>query len=396
MHEQMTNSKGASQMTTGEYIEGKARLVLPIEEGGRSGVFYNPKMSLNRDFAVLFASSHFPSSRHLRVCDPMTATGVRAVRYVLECPNVNSVIAADNQYETVEAARSTIQLNGLADKITVLESDANLLLLNYLSERFHLVDLDPFGSPAPFFECSLRATLDGGVIAATATDMGPLTGARPRACSRKYGITPVRTEFEKEIAIRILSANLAISAGRLELGIEIVFSHASDHYARIYAAVRKGRALANFSARSLGFLEYCPECLMRSAQSSLDAVRNECENCGMKTRVGGPIWLGQLWDKRTVQNMIERTPILRSSRLSEVQNILTSISDEQEAPSFYYRTDAISRKLSLKPPGVKQVLAALRESNYQASKTHFHPNGFRTNAPSSEVATILKELAKES
>lgn len=396
MHEKMTNRKvEPSHITTREYAEGKIRFILPIDASGRSGVFYNPKMSFNRDFAILFASSHFLSSRHLRVCDPMTATGVRAARYVLECPNVTSVVAADNQSETVAVASSTIRLNGLAEKITVVESDANLILLNHLKERFDLVDLDPFGSPAPYFECALRATLDGGVVAATATDMGPLTGARARACSRKYGITPIRTEFEKEVAIRILSANLAISAGRLELGIEVVFSHASDHYARIYAAVRKGRALANLSARSLGFLEYCPECLMRVARSSLDTIRNECENCGAKTKVGGPIWLGHLWSPHTVQTMVERTPFLRSSRLSEIQNILTLIDGEQKESPFYYRTDAFSSKLSLRPPAVKRVLASLHEAGFRVSRTHFHANGFRTNATCREIVSILKSLAKE-
>src|SRR3972149_2541001 len=137
MHEQMMNRKfEPSRMTTRSYDEGKAKLILPGDVDDRSAVFYNPRMSLNRDFAILFASSHFQFSSHLRVCDPMTASGVRAARYALECPNVTSVLAADNQPETVTVARSTIELNGLADKITLAESDANLLLLNHMQERF--------------------------------------------------------------------------------------------------------------------------------------------------------------------------------------------------------------------------------------------------------------------
>jgi tRNA (guanine26-N2/guanine27-N2)-dimethyltransferase len=324
----------------------------------------------------------------------MTASGVRAARYVLECLNVSSAVAADSQPEAVAFARNTIRLNGLADRISVVESDANQLLLNHMKERFDLIDLDPFGSPAPFFECALRATADRGVLAATATDMAPLTGARSRACLRKYGINPVRTEFEKETAVRILTANLALCASKLGLGIDIAFSHATDHYARLFANVSKGRAQASQTARSLGFLEYCPKCLMRVTRSSIEEIQNECTNCGTRTKVGGPIWLGRLWEEQTVQNMVDRTPLLSSSRLSEVQDILAAISDEQRAQPFYYRTDALSKSLRLKPPPLKKVLTELRHSGFQASRTHFHPNGFRTNAAVKELRSVLKTLSR--
>ena len=312
--------------SSGTSAEGRAKLIRPPQGAfGKTGVFYNPKMSLNRDLAVLFASSYFPAWRHLRVCDPMTGSGVRAVRYALELSNVTGVVAADNRSETVEAAQRTVRLNGLQGEITVVESDANLLLLNHLKERFDLIDLDPFGSPAPFFESAARATIDSGVIAATATDMGPLTGARAAACARKYGVRPIRTEFEKEMAIRVLASCLAGIAGRLELGISVVFSHASDHYARIYAAITKGKTSANLSVKSLGFVEYCPGCLKRDARNSLETIRTTCEDCGTKTKIGGPVWLGRLWDATTVQHMIGRTPELESSRLSEIQQVLTCI-----------------------------------------------------------------------
>jgi tRNA (guanine26-N2/guanine27-N2)-dimethyltransferase len=381
--------------STIEFIEGKARLVLPIQEEGAPRVFYNPKMNLNRDIAILFTSSYFPSSRQLRLCDPMTASGVRAVRYVLETPNVLSVLAADNDLYTVEVAKATARINRLTENISVVESDANRLLSNHTRERFDLIDLDPFGSPAPFFENALRATSDGGVLAATATDMGPLTGARASACMRKYGVRPIRSEFGKEMAVRILAACLCVIAGRLELGIEIPFSHASDHYARIYATVRKGRSSANLSAEFLGFLEYCPECLRRSAHRRLESIRSSCQDCGNKTRIGGPIWLGPIWNRDTVQAMIERTPALQSSRLSEIQNILTSISEENTGPAFHYATDAFSRRLGLKPPSLRQVLNALKDGGFEATRTHFKATGFRTNAPSQDIKSILYRLTKK-
>jgi tRNA (guanine26-N2/guanine27-N2)-dimethyltransferase len=368
-----------------------ARLAIPTS----SKVFYNRMMNLNRDIAVLFASSHFPPSRQLRVCDPMTASGVRAARYALEAPNVLTVLAADNESETVQVARTCISMNQLTERVTVVESDANLLLLNHVKERFDLVDLDPFGSPAPFFENALRATLDGGVIAATATDMGPLTGARAAACTRKYGARPLRSEFGKEMAVRILAACLERIAGRLELGVEIAFAHASDHYARIYAQVNKGRRSANLSSKSLGFLEYCPRCLRRDAHNSLESIRTTCGDCGARTKIGGPVWTGPIWNAYTVRAMIERTPTLESRRLTELQSTLTRILEEHQSPAFHYTTNAFSSILGLKPPALRRVLNALARAGFTATGTHFSPNGFRTDAPCKDITSTFRALASE-
>jgi tRNA (guanine26-N2/guanine27-N2)-dimethyltransferase len=375
--------------TAREVYEGKATLLLPQE--GTGTVFYNPRMSLNRDLAVLFVSSYFPGWRKLSICDAMTGSGVRAARYALECLNIMNVVAADRESETVETARKTIRLNGLDGKISPITSDANVLLLNHLDARFDLVDLDPFGSPAPFFESALRAVVDGGILAATATDMGPLTGARLGACIRKYGVRPVRAEFEKEVAVRVLASCLATIAGRLELGIRIVFAHASDHYARIYAIILKGKKAANESMSMLGFLEYCPSCLTRTPTNSLESVRTSCGSCVARTKIGGPIWLGPLWDGPTVQTMIQRTPALLSSRLTEIQNILSCIEEEWNAPAYHFRTDVIAQKFGIKPPSIGKVLAVLRGNGYVATRTHFHPNGFRTNAPTKEIASLLRK-----
>ena len=370
--------------------EGSAKL-LPTSRR----VFYNPKMSLGRDLAVLFAACFFPEGKRLRVCDAMTGSGVRAVRYVLESRNVASLIAADKNPEAVEATRRTIQLNGLERKIAVVESDANLLLLQHMQDRFELVDLDPFGSPAPYLESALRAIEDGGVVAATATDMGPLTGARPAACFRKYGASAIRTEFEKEVALRILASCLATIAIRIELGIEIAFAHASDHYARIYATVRKGKASANESAKLLGFLEYCPKCLMRRSGNSLGSIEWVCKVCGSRAQIAGPIWLGSLWDEEVVQRMVKYTPNLSSSRLSEVQLILSRICEEVDSSAFYYRTDSFARSLRMRPLRIARVVDALLYSGHQACRTHFDPKGFRTNMKFEELVVLLRDLAEE-
>jgi tRNA (guanine26-N2/guanine27-N2)-dimethyltransferase len=375
--------------------EGKAKISV-FSGDNASRVFYNPRMNLNRDIAILFAQSYFAASRTLRICEPMSASGVRAVRYVLELPHTTEIVAGDKTLSAVEATLATAQLNHVENRISVFASDASLLLLNHENDRFDLIDLDPFGSPAPFFESALKATTAGGVIAATATDMGPLTGARASACLRKYGVTAIRTGFEKEMAARALAGSLVESAGRLGLGVDVVFTHATDHYCRIYAAVSKGKAKANVSTQTLGFLEYCPKCLRRDAYRSLQSIQTTCVDCGGKSQVGGPYWIGKLWDPNIVRRMIRNCPELQSPRLSEVQRMLSCVEEECEASPFYYRTDLLSNHIRIKPPKLRVVLDALRCNKYKATRTHFDPLGFRVDAPNLQVLSIARSLPKES
>jgi tRNA (guanine26-N2/guanine27-N2)-dimethyltransferase len=353
-------------------------------------------MSVNRDLAILFASSFFSSSKKIRLCDPMTGSGVRAARYLLETRNVEHVIAADRDEAAVNLARQTILLNGLRDRVDVIQDEAYTVLSNHTTDRFDSIDLDPFGSPAPFFESALRATSDGGVIAATATDMGPLSGARPTACLRKYGVSPVRAEFEKELALRTLASCLSTTACKLELGVTIAFAHATDHYARLYALVHKGRKLANQTLEKLGYMAYCPNCLSRNETKSISVIQNKCSNCGSSAHVGGPFWLGPIWDKETVNSMVQRTPALVSSRISDVQKILGRVFEETDAPRFYYTTEAIASAYRLKPPSLDSLIHSLRVGGYKATRTHFSSTGFRTDASLQAIVACFRTVADES
>lgn len=358
-------------------------------------VFYNPRMSMNRDVAILFVQSYF-NSRKIRICDPMTGSGVRAMRYLFECPNVEAVEALDRDSDAVEFARRMLQLNHVVgERVIVVEDDANRFLLNH-EDKFDLVDLDPFGSPVSFYESALRSIVDGGVLAATATDMAPLTGTRAAACFRKYNIVPVRTDFEKEIAIRVLAASLALAANRLEMGTRVVFSHASDHYARVYVEVRKGKKAANESAKQLGFVEYCPRCLRRDSCRVYEEFHLSCENCRGLTRIGGLLWLGTLWDVNCVRNMNDYSGLITSARIADLQKLVGQIGEEVMAPPFYYRVDLVASSLRINPPRIGSLVSALRDMGYVATRTHFHPNAFRTDAPIRRIRSEVSRLANES
>jgi tRNA (guanine26-N2/guanine27-N2)-dimethyltransferase len=58
-------------------------------------VFYNPRMQLNRDLSVLFLTSYMKKHPVELMCEPLTGSGVRTLRYLNECPGDFHAIMCD-------------------------------------------------------------------------------------------------------------------------------------------------------------------------------------------------------------------------------------------------------------------------------------------------------------
>ena len=68
--------------------------------------------------------------RKVRVLDAMSATGLRAIRYALEVPELGTITANDRDPKAVEAIRSNLALSHVpAGKVQAVESDAVSLML---------------------------------------------------------------------------------------------------------------------------------------------------------------------------------------------------------------------------------------------------------------------------
>src|SRR3989344_6699996 len=85
-------------------VEGYVKICIPdesIEKPTKTTAFYNPRMQLNRDFSIAAARAYFQTqsskrraqSQLIRVCEPMAASGVRALRYAKEVRNTEVVCA---------------------------------------------------------------------------------------------------------------------------------------------------------------------------------------------------------------------------------------------------------------------------------------------------------------
>jgi tRNA (guanine26-N2/guanine27-N2)-dimethyltransferase len=381
--------------------EGVSKVWIPEPQGllpSKLPVFFNPIMELNRDIAVL-ALQVFQRmiGRDLDACEPLAGCGVRGIRFALEVEGVRHVWLNDISKKAAELASLNAKENGMERLVSIEELDANLFLSQYAAprKRFDYIDVDPFGSPVPYLDSAVRTVRDGGMIALTATDMAPLCGVHPRACIRKCGGRPVRTEYCHELAVRLLAGSLVSTAAKHDIGIRVVFCHSTDHYIRLYAISDYGAKKADNSIKEMGYVSHCFNCFHREIASELFAApRQECEECCSKMTTAGPLWLGRILDRDFCQRMqveLQRKKLKQGKRISKM---LFLAENESDAPATYYVIDKICDKYALPAPSTQSVIKQLQKEGYTAIPTHFNRRGIRASAPAEVMREIIEKIAR--
>lgn len=388
--------------------EGMVEVIVPKLESFKRGfwdyapskapVFYNPLMKTCRDIAVLALKSYQNIvNRKLNVSEPLTGCGIRGIRFAKEVEGVDAVYINDLNERAYKMAKYNVQLNNLADRVFVANEDANLFLSKYAApnKRFDFIDIDPFGSPIPYIDSAVRALRNGGLLALTATDMAPLCGVYPRVALRKYGGLSLRTEYSQEIAVRLLAGCLATKAAKHNIGIKILFSHSTDHYARLYASINYGAKKADEALEKMGYILHCFKCFHREIRHGfpLIGLNGKCAECGSTLKVAGPLWLGKIVDKEFCSLMEKNLRGLSHLDKKAARTVLL-IKDEADAPITYYVIDKICDRMNVPTPPIKSVIKSLKMAGFRATRTHFHDRGVKTDAPASNVIKMIWEIVR--
>jgi len=361
----------------------------------KAPVFYNPVMEFNRDISVLALQAYqLMVNREISVCEPLTSSGVRGVRFAAEVHGVSKLLINDISTRAVNLAKHNVELNKLQDLVVLKHKDANCLLAcnSAPKKRFDVVDLDPFGSPVSYLDTAIKAVRNNGLLALTATDLAPMCGVHPKACIRKYGGRPLRTEYCHELAVRLLAGCTASLAAKHDIGIRVLFSHSTDHYVRVYAEMVYGAKKADESVKNLGYVLHCFSCLHRETVNSLFSMKSvNCPECGSRMDYAGPLWLGRIFDKQFCESMANENKHRAFKNSVRIAKLLSLATDEAEAPLTYYVLDKISNKLGMPVPSVAVILRMLLENGFHAVQTHFNSRGIRTNAPALTMQNLVKK-----
>lgn len=257
-------------------------------------MFYNPEMELNRDINVAATAAFVKrllsrkdlKREEVRYVDAFSASGIRGLRIAGEV-GIHSTMNDWNP-EAFELIKENIKINGLEEKAQATRKNANVLLHE---QKFHIVDVDPFGTPAPYLDAA--ATAAQGMLSVTATDTAPLCGAHLNSGIRKYAAVPLNTEYHSEMGLRVLLGACARECAKHEKGMLPLLSHVTRHYVRSYLEVLPGTKHADRALKSMGFSIYCPKCGFRGPVYGLAVhIEKECPACGALTKIAGPLWLG--------------------------------------------------------------------------------------------------------
>ncbi|MBR9680500.1 MAG: hypothetical protein GOU98_01590, partial [Candidatus Altiarchaeota archaeon] len=145
-----------------------------------------------------------------------------------------------------------------------------------------------------------------------------------------------------EIGVRGLAGFVIREAAKLEIAARPVFSHSFRHYYRLYFEVRSGARRVDALLKELG------------------------EHNGV-----GPIFLGNLWDKKTVDGMIKVSKDFEFGHKSSQKHLLL-IKDELQFPQPYFDLHMLCKEKKAKCPPMSEIL-----KKNQGVRTHFTPKGFR-------------------
>ena len=369
-----------------EITEGNTKLLVPKKAltdktPPMKPAFFNPKARTNRDFSIIAYSAFLKKFEGPKIfLEALSGVGARGLRVANEL-KIEKILINDLNPTALKIAESSAILNNLKN-VEFSEKEACVFLNNHSRKgnRGSLVDIDPFGSPAAFFDCGIRATMHGGILSTAATDLQVLNGLFQGACKRKYGGIPVRVEYGNEMAIRLILGSLRSVAARLGVKMIPMFVESEMHYYRTYVKILNHVD----QEENLGYILHCKNCGHR--KTSLEQ-QQECELCKSKISIAGPLWIGKIFDKEYVKDMIDEIPKLEINKSCE--KTLQKCLDEAEMPAIYFTLDEIAKKIKSSPPKLEKIILNLKESGFTSSITSFNPTGFKTNANINEIIKIF-------
>ncbi|CCC06988.1 unnamed protein product [Sordaria macrospora k-hell] len=407
------------------------------------------------------------------VLDALSASGLRALRYAHEIPFLTSVTANDLLATAVDSIKLNVKHNRLEDKVNVCHDDALAHMYTLiakelrakdpkgkptLSEKYDVVDLDPYGTAAPFLDAAVQSVRDdGGLLCVTCTDSGVwASNGYPEKCYSLYGGVPVKAWFSHEVGIRLVLYSIQTAAAKYGLTIEPLLSLSIDFYIRVFVRVKKSPAAVKFQGGKNMMVYNCDsgcgawstQMLMRNKSSPNKkgsgvfykhtfaqgpSVDKGCEHCGSTMHMAGPMYGGRIHSPNFIKRVLGElddaptdvygtTLRIRGMLQTALEEILLT-PDEQEAEKakeeaikagkkldpafkeaelaaidpypFYFHPATISGILKCSCPPEAPLKGALRGLGYRVTRSHCKPGSIKTDAPWSIIWHVFREWIRQ-
>ncbi|KAM3864962.1 tRNA (guanine(26)-N(2))-dimethyltransferase [Diretmus argenteus] len=346
----------------------------------------------------------------LRVLEGLAASGLRSVRFALEVPGLRSVTANDFSTKAAALISRNAEYNGVQHLLQASCKDASLLMyeMRGKKERYDVIDLDPYGSPATFLDAAVQAISEGGLLCITCTDMAVMAGNSGETCYSKYGCISIKARYCHEMALRIILHSLDQRAGVYQRYIQPLLSVSVDFYIRIFVRVFTGQAVVKNSASKQALVYNCVGCgsfhlqrmgkrtshgkHMKYSAATGPPVGPECQQCGQKHQMGGPIWAESLHDTEFVQKVLSAVSgnPKRFGTSKRIEGMLSMVTEELEDTPLYYTVDSLSSTIHCNTPPLLQFRSALLHAGHKVSLSHACKNAIKTDAPPPVIWDIMR------
>lgn len=350
--------------------EGKVNFVV-------GNAFYRVETQVTRDLGVLAARLYKCDIGRLRVIDAMTGCGVRALRYWLEC-GADWIWANDGNRDLQPILEENLQdlIDSGYGKTSYQEVTRVFFDCHNRQDYYDLVDVDCFGSPAPFLGSALWATKMGGLLYFTSTDGRTATGHLPDISLRVYAAYARCHPSAHEQALRLMIGNVQYQAATMGCGVEPIFSLFTGSTYRVMLRLLSSSCLTK---KNYGFLAYCHSCGEYQSVSwrRLGRVFCPCQNQKKSPIISGPLWLGKLHDPQYLKRMIT---LAEQFGWLDRAKLLTLMQAEALLPPYFYTLSEIGKRGKINIPKRSHLINALLAQGYHAVPTHLNPQAIKTNA----------------
>lgn len=408
---------------------------------------------------------------HFSILDALSASGLRALRYAKEIPFATRIVSNDISPSAIESMKMNIKHNGVEETVHPNTGDACAYMYSLAGQpkhnhqgahlsKFDVVDLDPYGTAVPFMDAAVQCIGDGGMLCVTCTDTAVFaSNGYPEKAHALYGGTPLKGPHSHEGGLRLVINALATSAAKYGLAIEPLLSLSVDFYIRVFVRVHKSPAEVKFRAGKTILVYNCDSgCGAWTTQpvaankqkknkngdyfncfgfSQGPTATQNCEHCGFKTHLAGPMWGGPLHNPHFIQKILNLLPGADKETyptIPRIEGMLTSALEEdldlgatskQTTPQpdtstekqlstanpsaiiphadptaidrypFFVSPSSLARILHTQTISEDEFRGALRHLGYRTTRSHTKPSSIRTDAPWDVVWEIMREWVRQ-
>lgn len=433
----------------------------PVRKDGKDAkdeVFFNKAQVFNRDLSVLVLSvfarileadreekrkkreqkardtgqpARPTPAPGLKVLEALAATGIRSIRYAKElgegAGGVRLIVANDLDETATEHIRRNIAHNSIPPgRIEITCADACRHMYTNRArgvgglgeEAYDVIDLDPYGTCAPFLDAAVQSVADGGLLCITSTDMPILGGNNPETCFARYGGTALKQSFVHEMSLRLVLHAVSTSAARYGREAHPLVSCSIDFYVRMFVRIFDSPVRAKLQASKTGIVHQCVQCEAHFVQPMGEAPTDnpketkyktarvitpgaECPECDGRMKLGGPFHIGPLHDKAFVERCLDACEESAMANLpgitswKKIKGLLTAISEECHEIPLHYSLPQLCKCLKLPPLPLKQFKGTLASLGFKVSHFHREPEAVKTDAPNAIVFDLMRLWAEE-